>query len=154
MTETDLIAALTPIQRVALTLWAEARNSSRALRVAIGSVILNRVKAQHPRWGLTADEVCLKRRQFSCWNPGEDHNHQSLLDAARHLLRGEAIGPILRECLAIAAEVCTGTLPDTAAGATHYYSPDAMVPKGSTPEWAHGIKPVAEIDGTRFYVTW
>jgi N-acetylmuramoyl-L-alanine amidase len=153
MTDTDLVAALSPIQRVGLTLWAEARGSSKGLRLAIASVILNRVKAQHHAWGLTADDVCLKPKQFSCWNQGPDHNHQALLDAARHLLRGDPIGPILKECLAIAAEVCTGTLADCAHGATFYYSPASMVPPGRVPSWAIGLSPVAIVDATHFYVS-
>jgi hypothetical protein len=42
-------------------------------------------------------------------------------------------------------------LVDTVGGATHYYSPPAMVPKGRVPSWAHGLEPVAVIDGTRLF---
>jgi hypothetical protein len=159
VTDVDLIAALSPIQRVALTLWGEARGQREDLDhdgrpdlvEGIASAILNRVKQQHPHWGKTADEVCLMPRQFSCWNAGADRNHQAVLDAARHLLRGDPVGPILRNCLAIAVEVCTGTLQDAVHRATHYFTPAAMVPRGAVPSWAHGLKPVAVIDGTQFY---
>lgn len=159
MTATDLIAALKPTDVVALTLWGEGRSATADfdqdgipdLLEAIGSVVLNRVKAQHHAWGLTAHDVCLAPAQFSCWNPGADHNHQALLDAARHLVRGDVIGPILRQCLALAAEICTGTLRDTVDGATSYYTPAAMVPPERVPTWAVDLEPVAVVAGTRFY---
>lgn len=155
MTDPDLVAALSDPQVVALTLWGEARGSSAGLRAAVGSVVLNRVKAQHGTWGHTAREVCLKPWQFSCWKvEGGAANHAALMDVARHLLRGELIGPILRHCLALGAEVCTGVLPDSVHTATMYYAPDAMVPPGKVPPWAVGLSPVAVIDGTHFYRSW
>ena len=152
MTETDLIAALSDPQIVGLTLYGEARGGTPQLRAAIASVILNRVKAQHQAWGLTAREVCLKPWQFSCWKvEGGASNHQAVMDAAGHLLRNAVIGPVLKGCLALGAEVCTGTLTDTAHGATMYYAPAAMVPADRVPSWAVGLQPVAVVDGTRFY---
>ncbi len=154
MQDADLVAKLTPAQRVGLTLYGEARGSSRALRMAIASTIGNRVKAQRPRWGLTADAVCLARAQFSCWSPaGGAANHQVVLNAARLLIAGDALEqlPMLRECLALGAEVVARVLPDTVNGATHYYSPAAMVPRNRVPAWAVGLDPVAIVDGTRFF---
>lgn len=155
MTDQARIAALSPVQIVALTLYGEARGNSPGLRTAIASVILNRVKVQHHAFGLTAAEVCLKPWQFSCWKvEGGAANHQTVMDAAGHLLNGAAIGPVLRGCLALGVEVCTGTLADTVHGATHYYSPAAMVPRDRIPSWAVGLEPVAIIDSTRFYRSW
>lgn len=151
MTDQDIIASLSPVQVVGLTLWGEARGESRHLRHAIGSAVLNRVKAQRQTWGLTAQDVCLAPLQFSCWNAGADRNHQALLEAARHLLRQEPIGPILRESLELAARICDGTLPDAVKTSTHYYSPDAMVPRGRVPKWARGHSPAVIIDNTHFF---
>jgi hypothetical protein len=151
VTDHDVIAALSPVHRVALTLWGEARGESPQLRAAIGSAILNRVKAQHPHWGFTAADVCLMPKQFSCWNPGFDRNHMTVLDAARHLVRDKKAGPILRECLELGARICDGTHPDTVRRATHYYSPIAMVPPGRVPSWARGLDAVAVIDNTHFF---
>lgn len=151
MTAADLVSSLSPVERVALTLWGEARGQSPALRAAIGSAILNRVKAQHPHWGFTADDVCLQPKQFSCWNDDGSRNSQTVLDAARNLLRKSGAGPILAECLRLAARICDGTLPDTVRKATHYYSPEAMVPRNRVPAWARGLTPVAVIDSTHFF---
>ena len=157
LTEPALIAALSPRQRIALTLWGEARGSTRALREGIASVLGNRVRANRPAWGLTLDAVCLAPRQFSCWNIGPDHNHQMVLEAGRTLLRaaskpgGIIQGPILRECFVWADALLAGTHADTVQRATHYYAPDAMIPPGRIPLWAFGLEPVATIDGTRFF---
>lgn len=154
MSDTDAIALLTAAQRVGLTLYGEARGSSRGLRLAIASAIGNRVKAHRPRWGLTADAVCLAPRQFSCWSPaGGAANYQTVINAARIVAENVDMThlPVLRECLAIGAEVAAGVLPDSVSGATHYYSPLAMVPRYRVPAWAVGLKPVAIIDSTHFF---
>lgn len=153
--DVDVVAQLTPAQRVGLTLYGEARGSSKALRAAIASAIGNRVKAQRPRWGLTADAVCLARGQFSCWSPAGNgaSNYRTVMNAARLVATGGDVGtlPVLGECLALGAEVVAAVLPDTVHGATHYYSPAAMVPRNRVPPWAVGLEPVAVVDGTRFF---
>lgn len=133
MHDADVIAQLTPAQRVGLTLYGEARGASPALRAGIAAAIENRVKAQRSRWGLTADAVCLAPKQFSCWSPagGGATNYQTVMNAARLVAIGSELEtlPVLRVCLALGAEVVAGVLADTVHGATHYYSPAAMVPR-------------------------
>lgn len=150
--DADTINRLTPEQRVALTLWGEGRGGSGALRSAIASVIVNRVRAQQERWGLTAADVCLKRGQFSCWDPKDGaENYAAVVAEAQKLLAGEPVGPVMRTCLSLAQLVLDGTLPDSTHGATSYYSPAAMVPRGRVPDWAVGQATTAFADGTRFY---
>jgi len=150
--ETTLIALLTPGQRVGLTLYGEARGSSLALRAAIASVIGNRVRAQRDQWGLTADAVCLKRGQFSCWSPaGGVANHEFVIAAAKSMAAGLPLTAALRTCLAIGDEVVADAFTDSVHGATHYYSPLAMIPKHRVPDWAVGLKPVAIVDSTLFF---
>jgi N-acetylmuramoyl-L-alanine amidase len=154
MTPADaaLVARLTPAQRVGLTLYGECRGSSPALRCGIGSVIGNRVKARDARWGLSADAVCLKRGQFSCWSPlGGELNYTTVMAAVDLLLAGGPIGATLKTCLALGAEVAAAVLPDSVSGACFYYSPDAMRPRGRVPGWAVGLTPVAIIDRTLFF---
>lgn len=151
--DADLVAQLTPAQRVGLTLYGEARGSSPALREGIASVIGNRVKAKRRAWGLTADAVCLKPWQFSCWRlEGGAANYRVVIAAATALVAGHPVlSSTLRTCLALGAAVVAATLPDAVHGATHYYSPAAMVPKHRVPTWAVGLEPVTVIEGTRFF---
>lgn len=152
-TTAEIVAQLTPVQRIALTLWGEARGSSQRLREAIASVIGNRASARKKTWGKTPDEVCLRPGQFSCWLPaGGVQNHEAVLGAALRLIQGKHAPPILASCLDIAEQVVVGSLPDIVRGATHYYSPAAMVPSGRIPAWANGLTPVAKIDGTLFFI--
>jgi len=51
---------------VANTIFLEARGESFRGQVAVATVIYNR----HKRSGRTLEEVCLRRKQFSCWNLG------------------------------------------------------------------------------------
>lgn len=150
----EIVAQLTPAQIVALTLYGEARGSSPAMRDGIASVIVNRVKARRKGWGLTPAAVCLARMQFSCWTPlGGASNYNHVMGVARLLAAGRSTLGImgLRACLSLGESVIDGERVDTVRGATHYYSPAAMVPRGRVPAWAKGLEPVAEIDGTRFF---
>lgn len=52
---------------VATTIWAEARGEGEIGMRAVASVIWNRSQES----GLPPTLVCLKRKQFSCWNNGE-----------------------------------------------------------------------------------
>lgn len=152
MTVDQVVALLSPEQRVAMTLWGEARGSSKKLREGIASAIANRAAAKNRHWGLTPDAVCLKPWQFSCWRPeGGKMNHVIVLGQAKRIIAGQMPPPILADCLAIAHQVCAGTHEDSVKGATHYYAPAAMVPKDRVPDWAEGLEPVAVIDATRFY---
>lgn len=151
--ESQVVGELTPAQRVGLTLYGEARGSSLALRVAIASVIGNRARAKRSAWGLTPDAVCLKPGQFSCWSAaGGEVNHRVVMAAARALAAGELVrSAVLRGCLEIGETVIDGECGDAVSGATHYYSPAAMVPRHRVPTWAVGLEPVAVIDGTKFF---
>lgn len=154
LSDADLVAQLTPAQRVGVTLYGEARGSSDVLRVGIASAIGNRVKAQRQHWGLTADAVCLAPRQFSCWSPaGGRLNYEVVTQAVRLVIGGRSSqwSTILRGCIALGAEVVAGALEDSVKGATHYYSPAAMVPRDRVPLWALGLKPTVVIDGTKFF---
>lgn len=153
--ERALVSRLTPEEVVGLTLWGECRSGSPALRTAIACVIQNRVAAQRERWGLTPQDVCLTPAQFSCWwRAGGAENHARVMEQAARVVDRQLPGgalPILRECLALAWQVTGATLEDTTRGATLYYAPDAMVPRGRIPSWAAGKSPSVIIDNTYFF---
>ena len=156
---TALTARLTPAQIVGLTIWGEARGSTPALHRAIASVIANRVTAQHTRWGLTPEAVCLKPLQFSCWTPkGGAKNYAAMIAMAEavaddpKIVMRDTMRNFILDCIELYGDpVVAGVWQDTVHGATHYYAPAAMVPKTRVPAWAVGLEPAAVIDGTRFY---
>lgn len=140
MTEGEIRRALTHVQATACTMLAEAAGdsldgSSVEERIAVGCVIRNRVKAG--RFGTSFRDVCLKPKQFSCWNPGTDRNHVRLVEVAGELLKGVFPDPVMVETLYLAEGILGGAIIDRTRGATHYYAPDAMVPEGSKPRWVY-----------------
>ena len=73
---------------VAITILAEAGNQSEAGQTAVMAVIAQRAIER----GLTHKEVCLERKQFSCWNGKSYSDLEHLLDTpqAKHALWLEA----------------------------------------------------------------
>lgn len=143
--------ALTDAQILALTLWGEGRGEPVEGRIAVGCVIRNRV--QLSKWGDSYPRVCLAPWQFSCWRrQGGAVNYERVMEQARRFANGEESGDtILRECGWIAHGIIAGWLRDRVDGATHYYAPAAMTPKGKLPAWAIGQQPCAFVGGHVFY---
>jgi hypothetical protein len=149
VTDKELIAKLGAREVVALTLYGEARGEGRKGREAIASVIGNRVKAK--RYGKDLREVCLRKWQFSCWLPqGGAANYESVLDAARVLVNGEDMGPVLKECLAIAGDLCEARLADPVKEATHYMT-RSLWRSAKAPEWVKGLEPCATLGRHVFF---
>jgi hypothetical protein len=163
MTTAKLTAALSPVQTLALTAWAEARSmlvpgkgwrpAPMRARACVVNVVLNRVKVGRLAWGGgTVKGVCLAPSQFSCWRPVQgEANYVALVALAEQVLAGTATDALYRECEALALVGVAGLLVDSTKGATHYYSPASMVPKGRVPAWAVGQTPVADVDGHLFF---
>ena len=153
----EITNALSPVQTLALTMWAEGRSrlepgrgwvaNPAAAMADVANVIVNRL--HHPRWRrLTIRDICLQRAQFSCWLPaGGAANYETLMREARRLLDGETPGPALRACLDIAGACVAGTFQDRLEGATHYYAAWAPSPRWAAPP----ARLVAERWGHRFY---
>jgi hypothetical protein len=73
LTETELLqyfGKLDDKQIMGLTIYGEARGEIDEGKIAVGTVILERVDKQG--WmGKTIQEVCLKPYQFSCYLPSD-----------------------------------------------------------------------------------
>lgn len=159
MTADDIKAALVDRTVLALTAWAEGRgdwregNSSVEEQIAIMVVCRNRLPRHR---AFLADDptfksVCLAPKQFSCWNPGTDTNHLALLALAERVITGKPmIDSLFDETLFLADGVISGVLQDRTDGATMYYAPKAMVPRGRKPGTAVG-KRLLPIGEQRFY---
>lgn len=160
MTEDEVKAALTDLDALTLTMWAEAAGdtaegrSSVEERIAVGCVIRNRVQKPE-RYGDSYRAVCLARKQFSCWNHGTDANHVRLMALAEALIAGQPVSLVVQETRALARLIMTGVLLDRVSGAVSYYAPKAMLPKGAKPKWIFKngteVQPVAVVGTQRFY---
>ena len=143
-----LVEQATETQRVAATLWAEARSEPIQGIVAVANVIRNRV--QKPGWwGDNYSGVCLAPQQFSCWTPeGGQRNYDRLLILMQLFAAKTAVtDPGMRECIGIAHLVTGEYLRDNTKGSTHYHVA-TMVPR---PAWAQGLTPTYQIGSHTFY---
>lgn len=125
------------IDVLARTLYGEARGESRAGRVAVANVVINRA-LRGGWWGETVAEVCRKKWQFSCWNKGDPN--RAIVKKVK--VRGN---PLFRECIEIATQAVRLKLPDSTFGSYWYHA------RGVSPEWAFGHAPVCSIGGHDFY---
>lgn len=155
MTAKEVIARLDDGLAFRLTLWGEARGEPVWGRIAVGCVIRNRVV--DGRWGTSYRAVCLARKQFSCWNIGTDANHKKVIAIAEALLNGGAPPwspieeAIYYETAYVVEGIIAGQLRDCVSRATHYYAPDAMIPRNSVPVWAQGKTPILRLGRHRFF---
>ncbi len=144
---------MTPIERnldrLARTVWGEARGESDLGRLAVAYVPITRAeiaarfvaatgRQRHPLYGDgTVASACLMPWQFSCWNES-DPNLPKLL--ALDLESEEAQPSVWAAETALA-----GTVRDPTGGATHYHA------KGIMPSWAMGATPTTIINNHVFY---
>ena len=136
-------------QILALAIYGEARGEPAEGKIAVGSVIMERV--DHRDWdGKTVHEVCLKKYQFSCFNPG-DPNRGKLLNLAEHWDEAMVTDPALNDCYTIAHGLLDGTIPRTpeiaASHCCQYLTKAAK--KGVT--WWTGMDLVLTVRNHEFY---
>lgn len=147
----DTFGHLNDRQLLGLVIYGEARGESEEGRIAVGSVILERV--DHRDWdGKTIQEVCLMPYQLSCFLPG-DPNFQALKLIADDWPSKVMHSLELRECYSVAACLIAGETPRTKIIADNHccqYVTSAyrkQVKKG----WWSTMKLIATIDHHEFY---
>ena len=134
---------------MALTLWPECRGEPLAGKIAVGTVILNRV--EHRGWdGKTVKEVCLWPKQFSCFNP-DDKQREWLVDFAEDHEFSFENSASLKDCLIIAQGLLKGIIrPDDDILRTRCCQYLTTKAKLDT-SWWKKMKFVKKIGGHEFY---
>lgn len=118
------------VEYMAKTLWGEARGENQLGRIAVASVIMNRVAA--PNYPNTVKEVCIQRApgsaygQFSAWNPGDPNRAKMMALTIDN-------NGVYRELVDLARDVIAGAYDDPTGGALHYWAPKAV--PGGEPWW-------------------
>ena len=126
---------------LARTLYGEARGEfaqgGPAVLIAVANVIMNRFK-QGGKFGKTVTEVCLKPRQFSCWNQN---------DPNRPLLQQEDLerDGLFKVCQKVAQKVAKGIWPDLTRESDHYHATSCK------PSWARAEKVKLRLGRHVFY---
>jgi hypothetical protein len=142
-----LFEALTDAQIMGLCIWAEARGEGMEGRIAVGSVILNRV--DHRKWdGETVHEVIMKPWQFSWLNslPPQtytDAQYERCVEIARDFEGGYREHPQLFVMLEIARNMLDGTIKRNVPS-LEYHTLDVL------PKWAKKLE-VYKVIGTHIF---
>lgn len=121
------------------TIYGESRGQPFRGQIAVGWVILNRVR--HPTirwWGVGITGVCYAPKQFSCHNPNDPNS--GLCRVANF-----GMSSFVKASTA-AGLVMLGEHPDPTQGATHYYA-DSIQP----PFWTKGATPTVVIGNHLFF---
>jgi hypothetical protein len=137
---------LTDAQLMGACVWAEARGEVREGKIAVASVVMERV--EHRAWdGTTVKGVILCPFQFSAFLP-LDKNYLLLAEFAADFETAMIKSPPLANCVAIAEGILAGAIPrDPVIGANHRRRMDEAVTKrGDTME-------LARIDRSRWWKT-
>jgi len=149
----DDFGNLEPDQILGLTIYAEARGEIRAGRIAVGTVILERV--DHRGWdGDNIIDVCLWPFQFSCYLK-YDPQRIALVRIATDFLSYYRNSAPLMECANIAWGLIKGTIPrDPELAVAHccqYMNPETAEPGQEEKLLKAGMKIVKEVGAHRFY---
>jgi spore germination cell wall hydrolase CwlJ-like protein len=123
---------------LARTIWGEARGERKLGREGVAAVVLNRLKRDQPdRFGAAVADVCLKPKQFSCWNANDPNLEK--------LKRVDETDRHFRACIDIAERAVNGTLSDPTHGSDHYHTISV------SPRWSRGKHPAVVIGVHKFY---
>lgn len=109
---------------LAQTIMGEAGGEPLSGKIAVASVIRNRVNAT----GFPSDpvSVALQKKQFSAWNKGKGGNNPGRFSPG---------SPGYSDAMRAVEAVFERNAPDPTAGATHYWAPRGMG-GGKDPYWA------------------
>ncbi len=135
---------------LALVIWGEARAESPDGQIAVGQVVLHRLRAG--TWGNTVAQVVTARSQFSCfWPWGGAQNHDRVRGVSEALAAGQAV---TSERFAQARWIAQGLLAglvvdDLVHGAMHYLTTD-LLKSGLAPVWAVTMDITARIGAHTF----
>lgn len=128
---------------MAKTMWGEARSTGREGMRAVGHVILNRSLAREVRYGEGIKGVVRKRKQFSCWNPGDPN--RTKIKAINHLDPDGISYRRWEQALELAYRIIDGVDKDNTVGATFYHTTTIK------PYWRKDMKVVGIMYGHIFY---
>lgn len=140
--------ALSNIEILGLTIIGEARGEPIEGQVAVGSVIRNRMHYNPGKYH-TYYDVCLEKKQFSCWNEN-DPNRSFLIELVEQLTMGQLLtDPYLRQCMYVSAGIVKWDILDNTGGAINYLTKQLYYSL-QKPHWATKAKNVNEI-GTQVF---
>ena len=131
----DEITMNSDIGMLSRLIYAEFRGQSCVEQRVCADIVLNRV--DNSRFPNTVPEVITQKSQFSALNKN-DKNRRYYENPASTLTNSSNIDA-WRSCVSSAISVFNGFLRGVSCGATLYFCPQSMRPKGSLPQWNYKI---------------
>lgn len=144
MPDNSVFEALEDKELLSLVIYGEARGESIEGKVAVASVITNRVK-EGGWYGKSLKEVILKPYQFSCFLEN-DPNRDLLVSMAHNYLEYLGKYEALRQCWWVAVGFLDGWLISNVGEATNYFAD--YIP---APDWARKMTLITKIGRHEFY---
>ena len=147
----NIIANLSEKQLFTICLYGEARGEPIEGKIAVASVIINRLK-KGSYYGKNLRGVILKPLQFSCFNELDpvtkkpDPNRKKLEIIAQNFSEYLHSYEHLRECYWVAVGFLDCWLTSNVGGATHYNTLKC------DPKWDDNMKLIATIGNHEFFV--
>jgi N-acetylmuramoyl-L-alanine amidase len=143
----DIFGNLNDKQLIALAIYGEARGESMQGKIAVGSVILERVDKKG--WmGKTIQEVCLKPYQFSCFLPN-DPNFPALKLIAENWNEKYKNSLSLQQCYNVSRGLIDGLIQRTPEIVQHHITQYKTV--NCKASWADKMKLIMTIGNHQFY---
>lgn len=142
-TTSDKFLALTDEQLLALCMYGEARNQGLDGMLAVGSVIVNRVK-RGGWFGTGIKGVILKPMQFSCLNEN-DPNRATLEHIALDFADSLNQLDVLKRCYWIAKGITEGMLSSNVGSCCYYKT------RFCNASWAASMRLTVTIGDHEFY---
>lgn len=122
MSDTD---GLTNLEILACTLIGEAESMGEQGMTEVACVVLNRVREHWFAKGIR--DACLRPRQFSCWNSGDNADRSRILEIAQN---NPLYVPYVN-AMRIAGDAIAGRITDCVNGAVSYFNH-----LKANPDWA------------------
>jgi hypothetical protein len=130
----SILSALSNEEILGLTIIGEARGEPIQGQVAVGCVIRNRLHNKPDKYRSYHD-VCLKPKQFSCWN-ANDPNSSILMELAQKLITGAILNdPYYGQPMFVANGIVSWKILDNTLGARNYMT-TALFNSEQRPNWA------------------
>ncbi len=124
------------LQVAARTLWGEVRGEPEEGQRAVAHVLWNRLRTG--RWGKNLALVCMKRKQFSCWNDDDPQRDRMAAITDDDVAIQKYVALLL---------ATKHAADDPVEGALFYFSDSMKDP----PSWAASMKFVRKIGHHAFY---
>ena len=115
-------------EALARVMYGEASGEGDDGMLAVGNVVMNRLKSPKDWWGKSIESIISHPEQFSVFENKNDENYKRMMNATEQ-------DKSFKRALEIAEELLTGKTKDNTGGATNFFNPNI-----SSPPWATNPK--------------